>query len=118
VVPVPGPSAWSAALSAAGLPSDRVSFFGFLPRKSGKRARFLEGLTDREETLVFFESVHRIQKSLSAMAEIFGDREATVCRELTKKFEEIKTGSLHDLAEWAATSVMKGEFVILIRGKE
>ncbi|HDN98108.1 MAG TPA: 16S rRNA (cytidine(1402)-2'-O)-methyltransferase [bacterium] len=117
VVPVPGPSALTAALSISGLPTDKFSFYGFLPRKKGKRKKLLESLKEREETLVFFESVHRIKDFLSEIYEIFGDREVMVCRELTKKFEEIKRGKIKEIIEWYDKNVVKGEFVILVKGK-
>ena len=118
VVPIPGPSSFTAALSVSGLSSDEVCFYGFLPRKEGKRKKLLEKLKEREETIVFFESVHRIIKSLNRIYEVFGNREVTVCRELTKKFEEIKTGSLNEIMEWYEHHPVKGEFVILIKGQK
>ncbi len=118
VIPVPGPSALTAALSVSGLPTDKFSFYGFLPRKKGKRKKLLESLKEREETLVFFESVHRIKNFLSEICEIFGDREVIVGRELTKKFEEIRRGRIKEIIDWYQKNVVKGEFVILVKGKE
>lgn len=118
VVPVPGPSGLTAALSVCGLPTHAVSFYGFLPRKKGSRRKLLERLVEKEETLVFFESVHRIRDTLSLLHEIFGDRPAAVGRELTKKFEEIRTGHLREIAEWCKSNTLKGEFVVVIGGKE
>ncbi|MDD3726142.1 MAG: 16S rRNA (cytidine(1402)-2'-O)-methyltransferase [Candidatus Ratteibacteria bacterium] len=117
VTPVPGPSALTAAMSVCGLPTDRTVFYGFLPRKKGKKKKILELLTEREETIIFYESVHRIKETLTFIKELFADREMTLCRELTKKFEEIKTGSVEDICEYYKDKELKGEFVIIIRGK-
>jgi len=118
VSPVPGPSSLTAALSVSGLPADKISFFGFLPRKAARKKKILKSLKDQEETLVFFESVHRIGETLQLIAEIFGTREITICRELTKKFEEIRTGQAGESPGWFPQSRQKGEFVIIIRGAE
>jgi len=118
VIPIPGPSSLSTSLSICGLPTDKVSFYGFLPKKEGKKKKFLKNLKEREETIVFFESVYRLEKTLFQIYEIFGNREVTICRELTKKFEEIKTGELKNLIEQLKNWIMKGEFVIIIKGKE
>lgn len=118
VTPIPGPSSFTSALSVSGLPGDEICFYGFLPRKEGKRKKLLEELKERKETIVFFESVHRIIKSLNQIYEILGNREITVCRELTKKFEETKTGFLNEIIEWYGCHSVKGEFVILIKGRE
>jgi 16S rRNA (cytidine1402-2'-O)-methyltransferase len=89
VVPVPGPAAVSAVLSAAGIPADRFVFDGFLPIKSGRRVNRLTALRALETTIVLYESPHRILAALEAIAEVFGDREIVVAREVTKQFEEI-----------------------------
>ncbi|MCM8769171.1 MAG: 16S rRNA (cytidine(1402)-2'-O)-methyltransferase [Candidatus Omnitrophica bacterium] len=117
VSPIPGPSSLTAALSVSGLPADSVAFYGFLPRKIGKKKRLFEKLKNYEETLVFFESVHRLQQTMQLLQEIFGNREVTLCRELTKKFEEIQTGQSTDIANWLQKEKVRGEFVILVRGK-
>ena len=94
VTAVPGPSAVLTALAVSGLPVDRFCFEGFLPRKAGERARRLGALAREERTMVFFEAPHRTAAALAAMAEAWGaDREAAVCRELTKTHEEIRRGS-------------------------
>ncbi len=121
VSPVPGSCAFVAALSASGLPSDRFQFIGFLPAKSGARLQALEALAENTETLVFYESTHRIVDSLSAMAEAFGPgRYAVVARELTKTFETIYGDSLEGLLEWiqADANQQRGEFVVLVQGAE
>lgn len=113
---VPGPSAVLMALAVSGMPVDRFCFEGFLPRKPGEKARALAALADERRTMVFFEAPHRIAASLSAMAEAFGaDRQAAVCRELTKTYEEVKRGGLADLADWAADGV-KGEITVVVSG--
>ncbi|KQV24008.1 MULTISPECIES: 16S rRNA (cytidine(1402)-2'-O)-methyltransferase [unclassified Kitasatospora] len=116
VTAVPGPSAVLTALALSGLPVDRFTFEGFLPRKSGDRARTLGELKAEPRTMVFFEAPHRIAESLAAMADAFGaDRPAAVCRELTKTYEEIKRGGLADLAAWAADGV-RGEITVVVAG--
>lgn len=116
VTAIPGPSAVLMALAISGLPTDRFTFEGFLPRKPGERARMLAGLVDERRTMVFFEAPHRIDATLTAMAEAFGvDRTAAVCRELTKTYEEVKRGGLADLAAWAADGV-RGEITIVVAG--
>ncbi len=113
---VPGPSAVLMALAVSGLPVDRFCFEGFLPRKSGERARGLAQLADERRTMVFFEAPHRIDATLEAMAQAFGpDRRAAVCRELTKTYEEVRRGGLAELATWAALGV-KGEITVVVAG--
>ena len=98
VTGVPGPSAVLMALAVSGLPVDRFCFEGFLPRKAGERASALAGLAREPRTMVFFEAPHRLDRSLTAMAEAFGDdRPAAVCRELTKTYEEVVRGPVHGL---------------------
>jgi 16S rRNA (cytidine1402-2'-O)-methyltransferase len=119
VVPVPGPSALTAALSVAGLPTDRFSFEGFLPAKQAARQQRLLELKDTTVTLVFYESSHRILASLGDMLAVFGAaRDATLARELTKTFETIRQASLAELHAWvtADSDQQKGEFVILVHG--
>jgi 16S rRNA (cytidine1402-2'-O)-methyltransferase len=113
---VPGPSAVVSALAVSGLPTDRFSFEGFLPRKSGERVRVFESLITEKRTMVFFEAPHRILESLKDARKVFGaDRLASVSRELTKKFEETKRGSLQDLVDWAE-KIPKGEMVLVVSG--
>jgi 16S rRNA (cytidine1402-2'-O)-methyltransferase len=113
VYPVPGSSAVLAALAAAGLPTDRFLFAGFLPPKSGERRTALGELKGVPSTLVFFESPQRLSNSLADMAEVLGDREAAVARELTKLHEEVRTGSLAALAA-AYDEPPKGEITIVV----
>jgi 16S rRNA (cytidine1402-2'-O)-methyltransferase len=113
---VPGPSAVLMALAVSGLPVDRFCFEGFLPRKAGERSRVLAGLADERRTMVFFEAPHRIEATLAAMAEAFGpQRQAAVCRELTKTYEEVRRGAVAELAEWAADGV-RGEITVVVAG--
>ncbi|MCW2857824.1 MAG: rsmI [Marmoricola sp.] len=116
VTSVPGPSAVLTALAVSGLPVDRFCFEGFLPRKSGERARRLDHLADEQRTMVFFEAPHRTEVALAAMALAFGpDRAAAVCRELTKTHEEVRRGPLADLVTWAADGI-RGEVTIVVTG--
>lgn len=116
ITSVPGPSAPLAALAVSGLPVDRFCFEGFLPRKAGERARRLAALAKEERTMVFFEAPHRTAVALVAMAEAWGgERRAAVCRELTKTHEEVRRGSLQELADWAAKQV-RGEITIVVEG--
>jgi 16S rRNA (cytidine1402-2'-O)-methyltransferase len=113
---LPGPSAVTAALAVSGLPVDRFCFEGFLPRKAGERRRALAALAAEPRTMVFFEARHRIADTLADLAAAFGaDRPAAVCRELTKTHEEIRRGSLGELAEWAQGDVL-GELTLVVGG--
>jgi len=114
---LPGPSAVTTALVLSGLPTDSYCFSGFLSNKGQKRKRELKNLADREETQVFFESPFRIVKMLQDMLEVFGDREAVVAREITKKFEEVLRGSLLELVQELTQRPRKGEIVVLVSGK-
>jgi len=119
VSPVPGCCAFVAALSASGLPSDRFQFVGFLPARAGARLQALQSLAAHTETLIFYESTHRIIDSLRSMGEAFGgDRYAVVARELTKTFETIHGDTLSNLLEWiqADPNQQRGEFVVLVQG--
>lgn len=116
VTAIPGPSAVVTALAVAGLPTDRFTFEGFLPRKAGDRRSSLAQLSAERRTMVFFEAPSRIAESLAAMAGAFGaDRPAAVCRELTKLHEEVVRGPLAELATWAEAGV-RGEIVVVVAG--
>lgn len=118
VTAVPGPSAVLTAVALSGLPVDRFTFEGFLPRKPGERARRLGELADEPRTMVFFEAPHRLAASLEAMAEAFGaERRTAVCRELTKTYEEVKRGPIAELATWAADGV-RGEITVVVAGAD
>jgi 16S rRNA (cytidine1402-2'-O)-methyltransferase len=113
---VPGPSAITAALSIAGLPSDRFCFYGFPPHKKGRRA-FFKRIAEHRETSVFYESPHRIIKTLTEFAgEAGGNREVVVARELTKLFETVYRGRLEQVLQELAEGERRGEFVVVVRG--
>lgn len=114
VVPLPGPSAFVAALSAAGAMTDRFLFAGFPPAKAEARRGFFSDLAGVKATLVFYESPQRLGDSLAAMAEIFGARRAVIARELTKIYEEFVEGSLPDLAARYSAETPKGEIVVIV----
>lgn len=116
VYPIPGPAAPVAALMAAGLPTDKFYFAGFLPSKQGARLKALEALKNLPATLVFFESPRRVVKTLGAMVEVFGpEREAALCREMTKIYEEVIRLPLGDLLKNLETRAsIKGEIVLLV----
>lgn len=116
VTAIPGPSAVVTALAVSGLPTDRFTFEGFLPRKPGERRAALAAVAREPRTMVFFESPARVAAALADMATAFGaDRAAAVCRELTKLHEEVARGSLADLVAWAEEGV-RGELVIVVAG--
>src|SRR6266508_2611285 len=114
VVPVPGPSAVIAALSAAGVPADRFVFDGFLPVKPGRRVHRLEALRALETTVVCYESPHRILASLEGIGQVFGETEIVVAREMTKQFEEIVRGTPATLHARFAAGQVRGEFTVVI----
>lgn len=116
VYPIPGASALLAALAAAGLPTDRFTFVGFLPAKAGARANAIAALATNTETLVFYESPRRIGDTLSALHLALGDRDAVVALELTKKFERTARGPLSTLIPQFTDTETKGEAVILVAG--
>ncbi|TFC61797.1 16S rRNA (cytidine(1402)-2'-O)-methyltransferase [Cryobacterium sp. TMT2-15-1] len=115
---LPGPSAVLAALAVSGLPTDRFTFEGFLPRKHGDRVSALREVAAERRTMVFFESPNRLAASLTDLAAVLGaGRRVVVCRELTKFYEEVKRGTAIELADWAAGGV-KGEIAIVVAGAE
>ncbi len=117
VVPIPGPNAAVTALAASGLPSDRFIFEGFLPQKKGRKTRMMN-LKEETRTLVFYESPYRVVRFLKELEEHFGpERLAVIARELTKKFEEIKRGTISELKQdFENRPSIKGEFVIIVAG--
>lgn len=118
VTVLPGPSAALAALAVSGLPVDRFCFEGFLPRKAGERATRLAELATEPRTMVFFEAPHRLAAMLSALVDGLGEeRRAAVCRELTKTYEEVRRGSVGELAAWAADGV-RGEITVVVAGAD
>ena len=118
VVPIPGVSAAVAALSASGLPSDQFCFFGFLPKKKGRREQMLQRMSDSEGTLIFYESPKRLRGLLDALLENLGDRYAVIAREMTKVHEEFIRGPISALInEMAGRPAVKGEVTLLVSGK-
>lgn len=115
----PGPSAVTTALALSGLPCDRFCFEGFVPRKSGERARLFAELAEETRTMVFFESPRRVESALEAMREGFGSqRRAAMCRELTKTYEEVRRGTVEELVESVRDTPPRGEVTLVISGWE
>src|SRR4030042_329439 len=115
VVPVPGPSAVITALVVSGLPTDQFVYVGFLPRRKGQRQRLLNSIVDEPRTIVAFEAPHRLREALTDIEEILGDRRMSVCRELTKIYEEIFRGRVSQAREYFVEP--RGEFSLVIEGK-
>lgn len=116
VTALPGPSAVTTALAVSGLPSERFCFEGFLPRKAGERRRRIDALAGEARTIVLFEAPHRLAATLADLAAgLGGERAAACCRELTKTFEEVRRGTLGELAAWAAAGV-RGEVTVVVAG--
>lgn len=116
VVALPGPCAIIPALTASGLPTDRFFFEGFLSNKGAARKRRLGQLADLPHTLVFYESPHRVLKTLSDIREVLGDRQACLAREISKKFEEYLRGSLGEISTRLSGRTIKGEIVLVVAG--
>src|SRR5258706_8597036 len=114
VIPIPGPSALLAALSASGLPNEEFLFAGFLPARSGERRRALERLRIEDRTIIFYEAPHRIEETVADAREILGDRPACLAREVTKLHEEFRRGSLAELLASLAEKPARGEITLLI----
>jgi len=117
IVPIPGPSAVITALSISGLPTDAFFFKGFLPHKSKKRRDLLKELEDARETLIFYESPHRISETLKDIYEVLGDREIVLTRELTKAYEEVLRGKVSEIQEQIAARPLKGEITLVVSGR-
>jgi len=117
IVPIPGSSAVITALSVSGLPTDAFLFRGFLPHKSKKRKDLLKELENVRETLIFYESPHRISETLCDILEILGDREIVLTRELTKAYEEIIRGKVSEIQNQVGDRALKGEITLVISGK-
>jgi 16S rRNA (cytidine1402-2'-O)-methyltransferase len=114
---LPGPTAFVPALVNSGLPNDRFTFEGFLPHKKGRKTR-IEALAEEQRTMIFYESPHRLMKTLEQLAEVFGeDRVASVSRELTKLFEENIRGTFAELITYYQEHPIKGEIVLVVQGK-
>jgi 16S rRNA (cytidine1402-2'-O)-methyltransferase len=115
IIPIPGPSAVVTGLTVSGLPTDRFVFEGFLPPKKGRKKR-LATLAEEPRTIILYEAPHRLLRTLSDLLDTLGDRTIAVCRELTKKFEEILRGSLSDMMSLFENRKIRGEFVLIIQG--
>jgi 16S rRNA (cytidine1402-2'-O)-methyltransferase len=115
VIPLPGATACIPALVASGFATHSFVFEGFLPHKKGRTSQ-IEKLKGEERSIILYESPHRIVRTLQELSQSFGDRRGAVSRELTKKFEEVRRGTLAELAEYFSRSTPKGEFVIVIEG--
>lgn len=118
VTVVPGPSASLTALIMSGLPSDRFAFEGFLPQKHSDRVKFLETIKNEERTLIFYEGPHRVKSMLADVLKVFGDRKASVLRELTKVHEEAIRGTLSGIIAHFVVNEPRGEFVIVVEGSQ
>jgi 16S rRNA (cytidine1402-2'-O)-methyltransferase len=117
IIPIPGPSAVITALSVSGLPTDSFLFKGFLPHKSKKRRDLLETLTEVRETLIFYESPHRLLETLIDIFDTLGDREMVLTRELTKIYEEVLRGKVSEVQHQIEKRKLKGEITLIISGK-
>lgn len=118
VIPIPGPNAALSALIVSGMHTDRFVFEGFLPRDNKGIRQSLERYTDRPETILLYESPHRIEKTLGAILEVLGDRQVALVRELTKKYEEIIRGKVTDCIQHVAEYTPQGEYCIVIEGQD
>jgi 16S rRNA (cytidine1402-2'-O)-methyltransferase len=117
IVPIPGPSAAIAALSVSGLPTDAFFFKGFLPHKPKKRQDLLKQSGEARETLIFYESPHRLSEALNDFLNILGDREMVLTRELTKIYEEVLRGKVSEIKKQIGERKLKGEITLVISGK-
>jgi 16S rRNA (cytidine1402-2'-O)-methyltransferase len=117
VVPIPGPSAVITALSVSGLPTDAFLFKGFLPHKSKKKRELLQKLEEAKETLIFYESPHRLSETLNDIFDLLGDREMVLTRELTKVYEEVLRGKVSEIQTLIRDRKLKGEMTLVISGK-
>jgi 16S rRNA (cytidine1402-2'-O)-methyltransferase len=117
IIPIPGPSAVITALSVSGLPTDAFLFKGFLPHKSKKKKDFLQQLEWIRETLIFYESPHRLSETLNDIFDILGDREMVLTRELTKVYEEVIRGKVSEIQTQIGERKLKGEITLVISGK-
>jgi len=117
VVPIPGPSAFVAALSMSGFSAEEFVFIGFLPAKQSQRLKELKELSFEKRTLVIYEAPHRIQESVHDISDVFGKRRAVVVKELTKLYEEILRGDISEIAAKLADSKIAGEYVIVVEGR-
>ena len=118
VTPIPGPSAVITALSVSAMPSEQFLFLGFLPNKSGKRKKVLEGVSSEPRTMVFFEAPHRIRATLNDLSEVMGNRQMVMLREITKVFEDVKRGPVSEILAHLTPDKTRGEFTLVVEGRE
>lgn len=119
VVPLPGANAGLTALIASGINPQPFLFWGFLPRKHHELVTTLTNLKNRKETMIFYEAPHRLLKTLQGLAEVLGEsRQISVCRELTKRYEEFIRGNLGEIVTWAQNNQIRGEFVLIVAGND
>lgn len=118
VISLPGANAALTALISSGITPQPFYFYGFLDRHKGKKKNELEVLKDKEETLIFYESPHRLNETIQKMVEVFGNRRVTLAREITKKFEEYIRGTLYEIKEWTNSGDIRGEFVVIVEGNK
>jgi 16S rRNA (cytidine1402-2'-O)-methyltransferase len=118
VVPLPGANAALTSLIASGLPCQPFYFYGFLNRQKKEKKKELESLKKQQDTIIFYESPHRLKETLSLMLEILGDRRMALCRELTKRYEEFIRGNLTEIIGWANEDEIRGEFCLIIEGSK
>lgn len=116
VVPLPGANAALTALIASGLSTQPFYFYGFLPRQKKEKKKELEGLSEIMATVILYESPHRLKETLQQLFEVFGDRKISICRELTKRYEEFVRGTISEILEWASKDEVRGEFCLIIEG--
>ena len=116
VIPLPGPSALTAALTAAGLPTDRFGFEGFLPAKKSERRSTLEALRNDTRTLIFYETPHRLKETLADLAEVFGDRDVAIGREISKVHEEFVRGAIREVLAKLEQQNVRGEITLIVQG--
>jgi len=116
VIPIPGVSALTTALVVSGLPTDKFIFEGFLPRKSTERKKYFKNIENEERTIIFYEAPHRLKRALKDMLDIWGDREITVARELTKSYEEMLRGKLSEVINEINRREIKGEITLVVQG--
>lgn len=116
VIPIPGANAALTGLIASGLSTESFVFYGFLPREKKERQRELERLQKYPETLIFYEAPHRIGKTVEAIRDVWGERQAVLARELTKRYEEFTRGTLSELLTWLQSGEVRGEFVLIVEG--
>jgi 16S rRNA (cytidine1402-2'-O)-methyltransferase len=114
IIPIPGPSAAIAAISCSGLPADKFTFYGFVPKDNSKRNKLYQQIKERSETAICYESPHRIEKTITEISVKMPEKEIVIARELTKKFEEFIRGTPKEVLEQISKKKIKGEIVIII----